>query len=122
MLDKRREIDLAMANLLVSTDFLKPHHLDKAYAVVRDDGKPLSHVLVDYGMVEQRLMNAALEVIYEVRAHRMAMTTARSVLFLMGNCSISIEEAMAKLGVVPVRNPWQSQLDAMADAHAHANA
>jgi hypothetical protein len=119
MLDKRRDADLAVADLLVSTDFLKPHQLDKAYACCRDEGKPLCDILLDKGIVELRLMSCGFTVLNEVWQGRLPLQSARTVLYLMGHFRLPLHEAMAKLGVTQSRNPWQAQLDALADVQSN---
>jgi hypothetical protein len=106
-----RDTELDIAQMLIAAGFLKPVDFDRAYAARRDKGTPLIKLLLDDRVVEPDKLVAALEVRQEVSERRLPPACARSVLFLMGSCRLPLLEAMAKLGVEPVPNPWASSLD-----------
>ncbi|HEY9789999.1 MAG TPA: hypothetical protein V6D22_06355 [Candidatus Obscuribacterales bacterium] len=113
MLERSFETDFDLAELLVITGFVKPHDLDRAYAACRDDMTPLRNILLQNRMVEPEILVAAVQVINEIKEGHLPPSLARSVLFLMGNCQIPVQEAMAKLGIVGMRNPWHTRLTEM---------
>jgi hypothetical protein len=113
MLDRTFETDFDLAELLVTTGFVKPHDLDRAFAACRDEMTPLRHILLEQRMVEPHILTAGVEVMREINEGHLAPSAARSVLFLMGNYKISVQEAMEKLGILPTRNPWHDRLCAL---------
>jgi hypothetical protein len=110
MLEKSHDLDFEMAELLVCADFLKPHQLDRAYAACRDEGVPLRILLVNNKMVSQEMVTAAMEVNREVKEGRLPHSQARTVLYLMGQCRITMNEALTKIGMEKPKNPWEQNL------------
>lgn len=111
MMKKPCNMDRNVADLLVSTQFLKPADLDRALAECRDKGVPLSNILLNNQLIAPNLLVAAMQVSVEVKENRLSSAGARDVLHLMGHYELPLAEAMEKLGVTPVRNPWMSSLD-----------
>jgi hypothetical protein len=109
-----RDVDIDVARLLVSADLLKPAQLDKALASCRDGVSSLNTVLVDEGLVERRVLQAAFEVSEGIRSGRVPWSQARTALYLMGNCEMSLEEVSARLGFWTASNPWHARLMALA--------
>src|SRR5207244_3379609 len=93
MLDKLRDIDLDVAELLVCADFLKPNQLDRAHAAHRDTGKPLCVQLIENRLVDPRIIKAAVDVVKEVREGRLSKEKSRTALYLIGNYRLSLQDA-----------------------------
>lgn len=116
MLNHTIDLDLEVADLLVSSGFLMPHELDKALANKRVHGGRLRDVLVQARMLDDAIFIAATAVIEQIRQARIPKASARTALYMIGNCRMSIDETITKLGVQTSGNPWQQHLGALADS------
>jgi hypothetical protein len=113
MLNNQVEFDLEVAELLVCSGFVMPYDLDRAYASVRG-GSGLREELIDSEYVSTHMWDAAVAVIRQIRQSRLPKTEARTALYMVGNCRMSIGEALTKMGYSnPPSNPWLNQLNVL---------
>jgi hypothetical protein len=113
MLNSTVDIDLEVAELLVCSGFVLPYDLDRAHATTRG-ATGLRDELVNSGAVDARMWDAARAVILQIRESRLPKTEARTALYMVGNCRMSVNEALTKMGYVnPPSNPWLSQLQVL---------
>lgn len=113
MLNKEVDFELEVAELLVSSGFVQPYDLDRAYAGLRGSSG-LRDVLVESGAVDTHVWAAGVAVMKQVREARLPKTEARTALYMVGNCRMSVGEALTKMGYgTPPLNPWLNQLNAL---------
>jgi hypothetical protein len=113
MLNNQVEFDLEVAELLVCSGFVNPYDLDRAHASVRG-GAGLRDALIEGDAVNTHMWAAAVAVIKQIRESRLPKTEARTALYMVGNCRMSIGEALTKMGYGSVpSNPWLNQLNAL---------
>jgi hypothetical protein len=117
MLNYHSDLDLEVADLLVCSGFLMPHELDKALANKRECGGRLKDYLVDARLIEDNIFVAASAVIEQIRQSRLPRASARTALYMVGNCRMSVDEALTKMGhLTTTTNPWQNQLNILAES------
>lgn len=113
MLNNQVEFELEVAELLVCSGFLQPYDLDRAYASVRGSSG-LRDALIEANSIDTHVWASAVAVIKQVREARLPKTEARTALYMVGNCRMSVGEALTKMGYGNQRmNPWTNQLNAL---------
>jgi hypothetical protein len=116
MLNNQVEFELEVAELLVCSGFVQPCDLDRAYAGVRGSSG-LRDALMEANAVDEHVWAAGVAVIKQVREARLPKTEARTALYMVGNCRMSVGEALTKMGYGnPRMNPWMNQLNALRDS------
>jgi hypothetical protein len=113
MLNNHVEFELEVAELLVCSGFVMPYDLDRAHASIRG-GAGLREALIDAEYVNRHMWDAAVAVIQQVRESRIPHAEARTALYMVGNCRMSIGEALTKMGYASApANPWLAQLNVL---------
>jgi hypothetical protein len=113
MLNNQVEFELEVAELLVCSGFVQPYDLDRAYAGLRGSAG-LRDALIEAGAVDTHVWASGVAVINQVREARLPKTEARTALYMVGNCRMSVSEALTKMGYgTPRQNPWLNQLNAL---------
>lgn len=117
MLNSRPGLDLEAAKLLVVCGFLTPHALDKALAHQRVAGAGIREALRQFRYLDDQLFDAAECIVEEVRAGRIAKFEARSAVYMLGHCRMSVAEVRDKLGQTDApQNPWLRQLNMLPES------
>lgn len=113
MLNNQVEFELEVAELLVCSGFVQPYDLDRAHASVRGSSG-LRDALVCANAVNPHMWDAAVAVMQQIRQARLPKTEARTALYMVGNCRMSISEALGKMGYGNApSNPWLNQLNVL---------
>lgn len=120
MYNNAGDLDLEVAELLVCSGFLMPHELDKAFAYRRQTGERLRDVLMFERAIEENIWNSAHSVIEQINQKRIPRESGRTALYMIGNCRMSVNECISKMGIgqSPTGgNPWLKQLGFLAESN-----
>lgn len=117
MYNNAHHLDLEVADLLVCSGFVMPHELDKALACKRDTGSRLRDVLMVNYNLEESIWDAGHSVVEQINQKRLPASQARTALYMIGNCRMSVSEALTKMGYLSSNtNPWHKQLNMLAES------
>lgn len=104
------EFDLEVAELLVATGIVMSYDLDRCHAALRG-GPGLRDLLIQRGATDTHMWAAAVAVTKLVHERTLPRDEARTALNLVGNCAMSIPDALARMGYnAAPKNPWESAL------------
>jgi len=110
------EFDLQVAELLVATGIVLSYDCDRAHASIRG-GPGLRDALIESGATNVKMWVAAVEVVKLIRQNKVPKDDARTLLNLVGNTNMPIDEAMAKLGYgAAPPNPWEEKLKELSES------
>lgn len=109
------EFDMEVAELLVATGIVASFDLDRVHAAKR--GRDIRNALISNRAVTEKMWNAAVQVVKLIRDGKLPKEQSRSMLNLVGNTGMPIDEALLKLGhEAPASNPWEEKLKELTES------